>query len=174
MFERLNDNTVFVHGEIHHIDDHPDYWSPEDEQEHDEAVLDGIISNIHPHEHYDQVKSTHHYHDAEAALIAKSIIDHPASMNVSALQLGHLAVEIISRYQQNVRGLAERRKISSKARRDAVIAVMRNSALLSDQELRLLAHELGYPEDHFTTPVRAKAKDNDQREPDWRERQHKD
>lgn len=173
MIERLSENTVFVHGEIHHIDDHPDYWSPEDEEEHDEAVLDGVISGIHPHEHPHQLLA-----HTEAALIARSVMNHPSSIKVDAIELGHLAIDIIRGYYDEVQHMTGRRRLSSKARRAAVIAVMRNQEMLSDEELRFLAHELDFPPDHFVAPPQATPAPteapSDQRLLDWRERQHKD
>ena len=156
MYEHLHDDTIFFKGEVRHIDD----LTPEEIDESEDAILDGIISGIHPHE----------VHERQTEAVIESVMNHPSTINSTVVELGQLACNILDSYHHELVVPNRHKAYRDKIRRDAVIAIVRNRRKFTDDELRILAHELGYSEDHFVEDAMPIEKPED----DWAARQFKD
>lgn len=181
MIEPLHGNDWLVDGEVRSADDLLD-WQPEDDHDDaleddvavevaknkllhdDEEIMDGIISDIHPHRVAKRPLGRTAVENIR--LDSEARTDAPAEPPIS-----HAAQEILTQYREEKTRLEQykRKPDMARLRRNVWIAIIRNYQDLSADDRHYIEAEAGLTE-HHGKPVPP----SDPPARDWREKQFKD
>lgn len=123
-------------------------------REHDEEIIDKIISGIEIHLPYGANAVSRLGQNAvnqaqNIPTVEESIRSHPSAQNESDTKIGELTQGLIQEYRLLALGLKEHKHSPRVPKKDLMIAVMRRWDEMSNKDRRAIAVEVGLAPDAF-------------------------